>query len=74
MRDFVGCEFSRCSNLARKTELSAIVATVFCDDNKKYLSTDLVRGGPIPGYLSPDIELFGYQTIGHLGQAENSEY
>ncbi len=42
----------------------AIVATVFSDDNKKYLSTDLVREEPIKdGYLSPDVELFGYQTI-----------
>ena len=49
----------------------AIVATVFSDDNKKYLSTDLVRKEPVKeGYLSPDIELFGYQTIGRLGQAE----
>ena len=49
----------------------AIVATVFSDDNKKYLSTDLVREEPVKeGYLSPDVELFGYQTIGRLGQAE----
>jgi cysteine synthase A len=42
----------------------AIVATVFSDDNKKYLSTDLVREQPVEsGHLSPHIELFGYQTI-----------
>lgn len=46
----------------------AIVATVFSDDNKKYLSTDLVRDEPIKNeYLSPRIELFGYQTIGRTG-------
>ena len=46
----------------------AIVATVFSDDNKKYLSTDLVRDEPIKDeYLSPQIELFGYQTIGRTG-------
>ena len=46
----------------------AIVATVFSDDNKKYLSTDLVRDEPIKDeYLSPQIELFGYQTIGRAG-------
>jgi cysteine synthase len=45
----------------------SIVATVFSDDNKKYLSTDLVREEPVkPGYLTPDIELFGYQTIGRM--------
>lgn len=49
----------------------AIVATVFSDDNKKYLSTDLVREEPIKeGYLSSDIELFGYQTIGRTRQGE----
>jgi cysteine synthase A len=43
----------------------AIVATVFPDDNKKYLSTDLVKNEPLkPGYLSPDVTLFGYQTVG----------
>jgi cysteine synthase A len=45
----------------------AIVATVFADDNKKYLSTDLVREEPVKeGYGSPDIQLFGYQTIGRV--------
>jgi len=49
----------------------AIIATVFCDDNKKYLSTDLVRAEPVrEGYLSPDVRLFGYQTIGRVGQTE----
>jgi cysteine synthase len=45
----------------------AIVVTVLCDDNKKYLSTDLVRDEPVKaGYLSPDVRLFGYQTIGRV--------
>jgi cysteine synthase A len=39
----------------------AVVATVFPDDNKKYLSTDLLREEPVKaGYLSPDIELISY--------------
>lgn len=42
----------------------ATVVTVFCDDNKKYLSTDLVRTEPVrPDYISPDLELFGFQSI-----------
>ena len=46
----------------------AIVATVFADDNKKYLSTDLVGIEPVkPEYLSPRVRLFGYQTIGRGG-------
>lgn len=48
----------------------AIVATVFCDDNKKYLSTDLVREEPVKAeYLSPSVRLFGYQTIGRADAA-----
>lgn len=40
------------------------VATVFCDDSKKYLSTDLMRIEPVrDGYLSPEIELHGFETI-----------
>lgn len=45
----------------------AIVATVFSDDNKKYLSTDLVREEPVKDeYMTPDVELFGYQSIGRV--------
>jgi len=36
----------------------AVVVTVFPDDNKKYLSTDLLRDEPVSeGFLSPDVEL-----------------
>lgn len=49
-----------------------IVATIFADDNKKYLSTDLVREETRKKeYLSPEIELLGYQTIGRIGKFEN---
>ena len=42
----------------------ATVATIFCDDNKKYLSTDLLRTEPVkPGYYSPDIELICYEAF-----------
>jgi cysteine synthase A len=45
----------------------AVVATVFCDSNKKYLSTDLLRDEPVkPGYLSPDVELEQYEAIKRL--------
>ncbi len=41
----------------------AVVVTVFPDDNKKYLSTDLLRDEPVKsGYLSSDIELVDYQV------------
>jgi cysteine synthase A len=42
----------------------AIVVTVFPDDNKKYLSTDLLREEtPREGCLTPDIELLGLETF-----------
>lgn len=42
----------------------ATVVTVFCDDNKRYLSTDLVRKEPVrPDYVSPELELLGFQSI-----------
>jgi cysteine synthase len=45
----------------------AVVATVFSDDNKKYLSTDLFNEEPIQdGYLSPHIELIAYRAINRV--------
>lgn len=42
----------------------AVVVTIFCDDNKKYLTTDLLRTEPVkPGYLTPEIELVGYDAL-----------
>jgi cysteine synthase len=41
----------------------AVVVTVFSDDNKKYLSTDLMREEPVkPGFLSPDVDLTGFSA------------
>lgn len=62
-----GANFLGALTALEKLGKEAIVATVFPDDNKKYLSTDLIREEPVEdGYLSPDIELFGYQTIGRI--------
>jgi cysteine synthase A len=42
----------------------SIVVTVFPDDNKKYLSTDLLKKEPVKeGFLSPNIELISYRAI-----------
>jgi cysteine synthase A len=42
----------------------AVVVTVFCDDIKKYLSTDLLREEPVrDGYLSPDVRLTGFDVF-----------
>ena len=45
----------------------AAVVTVFSDDNKKYLSTDLLRPEPEKeGFLSPCVQLRGFRSIGRL--------
>ena len=42
----------------------AVVATVFADDNKKYLSTDLLREEPLrDGFLTPEITLRGLSAL-----------
>jgi cysteine synthase A len=42
----------------------AVVVTVFPDDNKKYLSTDLPRDEPVKeGFLSPDVDLLGFHAF-----------
>lgn len=43
------------------------VVTIFCDSNKKYLSTDLMKEEPVKdGYLSPQVELLDYDAIHRL--------
>jgi cysteine synthase A len=43
-----------------RTGRDAVVVTVFPDDNKKYLSTDLMRDEPAKdGFMTPEIELQG---------------
>jgi len=40
------------------------VVSVFSDDNKKYLTTDVLKEEPVKdGYLSPDIELLEYNAV-----------
>lgn len=42
----------------------AVVTTVFPDDNKKYLTTDLLRQEPAQSdYLTTEIELLSYEAI-----------
>lgn len=47
----------------------AIVVTLLCDDNKKYLSTDLVKQEPVKeGYISTDLNFTGFSPIARLEQ------
>ena len=42
----------------------AVVTTVFADDNKKYLTTDLLREERAESdYLTPEVKLLGYEAI-----------
>ena len=43
---------------------NAPTVTMFCDSNKKYLSTDLLRREPIrPDYESPYVEILGFTAL-----------
>ena len=42
----------------------AVVVTVFSDDNKKYLSTDLMKDEPVKAdYTTPHVELLHFETF-----------
>ncbi len=59
-----GCNFLAALRAQESLGPDAIVVTIFCDDNKKYLSTALLRDEPIkPGYLSPEITLTGLRSF-----------
>ncbi|MDX2260582.1 MAG: cysteine synthase family protein [Gemmatimonadales bacterium] len=45
----------------------AVVATVFCDSNKKYLSTDLLREEPVlPTHRTPHVRLHGVTAMNRV--------
>jgi cysteine synthase len=53
--------------LAAELGPGAVVVTLLCDSNKKYLSTDLVRQEPVrTGYLTPEVVFTGYHPIQRL--------
>ncbi len=53
-----GANFLGALRVQNEMGSDAIVVTVFPDDNKKYLSTDLLRDEPVKdGFLAPDVEL-----------------
>jgi cysteine synthase A len=42
----------------------APTVTIFCDSNKKYLSTDLLRDEPVrPDYETPHVEILGFTAL-----------
>jgi cysteine synthase A len=59
-----GCNFLAAVMAQECLPAGAVVATIFCDDNKKYLSTDLMKEEPLKDrYLTPDIELLDFAVI-----------
>ena len=59
-----GANFLGALMAQNKLGRDAVVATVFCDSNKKYLSTDLMREEPVKEeYLSPGVELLDFIGI-----------
>jgi cysteine synthase len=59
-----GCNFLAAVRVHQELGPESVVVTVFPDDNKKYLSTDLLRDEPVrDGYLAPDVELLGLSTL-----------
>ena len=59
-----GANFLGALKIQNELGAQAAVATVFCDSNKKYLSTDLLRHEPVKaGFLSSDVELIDYRAL-----------
>lgn len=62
-----GANFIGGLKLQNEMGSGAVVATVFSDSNKKYLSTDLLRNEPVKdGYLSSEVEILGFRSVGRL--------
>ena len=59
-----GCNFLAAARVQEELGADAVVVTVFADDNKKYLTTDLMRSEPVrPDYLAPELELTGIRVL-----------
>ncbi len=59
-----GCNFIAALKIQEQLGADAVVVTVFSDDNKKYVSTDLLREEPIrSGYFAPEVELVSLSAL-----------
>jgi cysteine synthase A len=59
-----GCNFLAALMVQQQLGPDAVVVTVFPDDNKKYLSTDLTKDEPLRSeYMAPDVELSGFVSM-----------
>jgi cysteine synthase A len=59
-----GCNFLAALTVQNLLGYEAVAVTIFCDDNKKYLSTGLLKEEPLlPHYLSPDVILENFRVL-----------
>ncbi|MEI6577237.1 MAG: cysteine synthase family protein [Bacteroidota bacterium] len=59
-----GANFLGALKIVEELGPEAVVVTIFSDDNKKYLSTDLMREEPVKeGFLSTDVELLSFHAF-----------
>jgi cysteine synthase A len=58
-----GCNFLAAILAQQELGDDAVVATILCDDNKKYISTNLFAEEPVrPEYLAPEVELLDFSV------------
>ena len=66
-----GCNFLAALKVQDRIGGDAVVGTIFCDDNKKYLSTGLLKREPVLShYLTPSVELTNFQVLPPLAAAD----
>jgi len=62
-----GANFLAALMAQEKLGPEAVVVTIFSDDNKKYLSTDLMRDEPVkPGFLSSEIDVMSFDSANRV--------
>lgn len=62
-----GANFLGAVQLQDRLGDDAVVVTVFCDSNKKYLSTDLMSDEPVrPDHVSPHIDVLGFTAYNRV--------
>ena len=65
-----GCNLLAALQVQDEMGGDATVVTVFSDDNKKYLSTDLMHDEPVKnGFLSSDVKLLRFRTLNRMCDA-----
>ena len=65
-----GANFLAAVQVQEELGPAAVVVTVFCDSNNKYLSTDLLREEPVkPWHWAPRVQLLGFRATNRVCDA-----